>query len=203
MHPPLQLPDSVTGFDYYRLTPEADAVAGAFGYSFRYADVQLPRVGDALPWASDLRETLSLLRFRIRLTSETARRQFLIAPVLTELAERYDILLRADFTLHVSDQLRGNLDYLVQSPTPFPITSVQDGDDARATSEQVATKIAVDRWVDADEPILYGAISTGTLWQFTALHRQEKRFEQDRKIFLVPDDLPDLCTIQLGISTLR
>ncbi|MDD1419091.1 hypothetical protein MEO40_08115 [Dolichospermum sp. ST_sed1] len=50
-----------------------------------------------------------------------------------------------------------------------------------------------------DQDILYGAVTTGNLWQFGKLDKIEKTIYQDLNLFKIPDDLLDLGKILLGI----
>jgi hypothetical protein len=74
---------------------------------------------------------------RVRLNSETARREFLVASVLLEIARRYDVLC-TEFALNVSEQLRGSLDYLVQGTTQFLVIEAKNDDMACGMSQLVA-----------------------------------------------------------------
>lgn len=56
--------------------------------------------------------------------------------------------------------------------------------------------IALDRWDRTpDQPILLGAVTTGTIWQFGRLHREMKEIEQGLNLYVVPDDLDPLMRI--------
>jgi hypothetical protein len=46
---------------------------------------------------------------------------------------------------------------------------------------------------------LYGAVTTGNLWQFGKLDKIEKTIYQDLNLFKIPDDLLYLGKILLGI----
>ena len=200
MRPPLALPQAISGFhEYFRLTAETDQVAEALGYSFAVAALTLPYNPALLPWVADLQEYLTVLLPRVRLSSETARREFLISPILTALATRYDIQLRVEFPLNINPQLRGSLDYFIQGPEQFVIVEAKNEDTTRAMTQLMAELIAVDSWTTSQFPTLYGAVSIGTTWQFAALNRAEKRITQDVTLYRVPEELPDLCAILLDI----
>ncbi|MDZ8263723.1 hypothetical protein [Nostoc sp. ChiQUE01b] len=65
---------------------------------------------------------------------------------------------------------------------------------------QLATElIALDTWVESDEPILYGAVTTGDIWQFGSFDRQERKVSQDLMLYRVPTDLEILMQILVGI----
>ena len=203
MRPTLILPDSVSSFhDYFRLTPDFDEVAKALGYSLDLSRPILPYSTESQPWATELQADLSAILPRVRLNSENARREFLISPILLAIARRYEVQLRTEMPINVSERLRGSLDYYMQSASQFLIVEAKNDDLVRGFSQLVAEMAAMDAWTNADLPTLYGAISTGTIWQFAVLHRAEKRFIQDLIFYRVPDEIPDLCAILTGILQL-
>lgn len=59
--------------------------------------------------------------------------------------------------------------------------------------------MALDHWTESAIPSLYGAVSTGNIWQFGVLHRAEKRITQDLNLFRVPADLEDLLRILVAV----
>ena len=61
--------------------------------------------------------------------------------------------------------------------------------------------IALNRWVESDDPILYGAVTTGDIWQFGSLHRQARKVTQDLMLYRVPTDLEVLMQILVEILT--
>jgi hypothetical protein len=48
---------------------------------------------------------------------------------------------------------------------------------------------------------LYGAVSTGEVWQFGGLHREHQQIEQDLHLYRVLTDLEDLLRILVAILT--
>lgn len=59
--------------------------------------------------------------------------------------------------------------------------------------------IALDGWSDSDETTFHGAVSTGDIWQFGILHRQQKQITQDLNLYRVPADLEELLRILIAI----
>ncbi|WP_159788795.1 hypothetical protein [Sodalinema gerasimenkoae] len=64
-----------------------------------------------------------------------------------------------------------------------------------------AELIALDQWLDSDTRPLYGVVSTGDIWQFGRLNRQQHQIEQDLSLYRVPTDLEDLFPILIAILT--
>ena len=61
--------------------------------------------------------------------------------------------------------------------------------------------IALDQWIDSAEPVLYGAVSTGDVWQFGRFFRAERRIEQDLTLYRVPADIKELFQALMDILT--
>ena len=63
-----------------------------------------------------------------------------------------------------------------------------------------AELLAVDQMSDTDDenPFLYGAGSTGTNWQFSCLHRVDRKFLQNYRVFEVPEALEDVLRVLIG-----
>jgi hypothetical protein len=59
--------------------------------------------------------------------------------------------------------------------------------------------IALDQWIESDQPILHGAISTGNIWQFGKFDRQSRIITQDIDLYRVPADLSDLLRVLINI----
>ena len=59
--------------------------------------------------------------------------------------------------------------------------------------------IALDQWIESEQPILQGAISTGNIWQFGQFDRHSRAVTQDLDLYRVPADLDDLLRILVKI----
>jgi hypothetical protein len=59
--------------------------------------------------------------------------------------------------------------------------------------------IALEQWIESDQSILQGAISTGNIWQFGQFNRQTREMTQDLDLYRVPADLEDLLRILVRI----
>jgi len=199
---PLTLPVSIRSFsEYFDLTMEPGSLAVAFGYDFVQQSIELPRA-DLAEWAQVLRERMEIARPHVYPSSETARREFFISPVFFELTVRFGIEWRIEQPLVVSERLRGSLDYLLEANQQIVVVEAKRDDTDRGLTQLVAEMVAVDEWrVNTLDtmPILYGAVSTGTVWQFLRLQRAEKRFELPVEQFLSPKELPEVIAVLMGI----
>ena len=146
-----------------------------------------------------LRENLPLLN----LSNETARREFLIVPVLMDLAHYVRPKIRVEFPLVLNEQLKGNLDYYLEAQGQVLIIEAKNADLESGFAQLAVELIALDKWHETIEPCLYGAVSTGNIWQFAILHRKEQRITQDLNLFRVPADLEELLRILIAILSQR
>ena len=197
---PSLLPASVTSFhDYFKLDVEPDDVAVAFGYTFESVALELPFADVAPPWAEELRERIGRWLPIIRLNNEAGRRETMIEPVLLETSAYLHARLSIEYAVNVAPQLKGRLDYLVRAPQSLLVVEAKDGDMGHGVSQLVAEMIALDKWSKTEERRLYGALTTGTLWQFAVMNRETKTIMQDVRGFSVPGELVDLLRTLIGI----
>jgi hypothetical protein len=190
---------SLSFADYFRLNLATEDVAQHFGYSYASAVMSLPRSASAIPWMADLHERLTQSLPFVSLTSEAARREFLIAPILIDLARYVQVKVRIEYPLKVTEQLQGTLDYYLQAEQQLLVIEAKNADLERGFTQLAAELIALDLWTDAPVPLLYGAVSIGNVWQFGMLARETKHITQDLNLFRVPTDLEELLRILLAV----
>jgi hypothetical protein len=148
---------------------------------------------------SVLRDQLERRRLRVRLTSEMARRETLIAPVLMEVAELTGSILNIEYPIEVSRLLNGDLDYYLESEHRVLVVEAKQADLTRGFNQLAAELIALDQWIELSDPILYGAVTTGDIWQFGTFDREQRIITQDVMLYRVPTDLETLVRILVGI----
>lgn len=124
-----------------------------------------------------------------------ARREFLIAPVLTDVLHYTEATLNVEYPVAVSNQLKGSLDYLLQNGTTFLVIEAKNEDLERGFVQLAIELIALDQWIESEQPVLQGAISTGNIWQFGQFDRQSRQVTQDLNLYRVPADLEDLLRV--------
>lgn len=190
---------SYTFSDYFALNVDAREVLSHFGYSFSVETTQLPQ------WSIDPVRT-DALRSRIAeslpylsMTSETAKREFLIAPVLLEVVHHTKAWVRVEYPIVFNDQLKGTLDYYLEADHRLLIVEAKNADLVRGFTQLAVELVALDKWTESPEEILYGAISIGDIWRFGRLDRQKKHVTQDLNLYRVPTDLGELLSILVAI----
>ncbi|MGB3202961.1 MAG: hypothetical protein WBA99_18790, partial [Nodosilinea sp.] len=172
-----------------------------FGVSLHRASLALPKIGADIVHTADLKDSLQRRLPYVSLTSEAARREILIAPVVLALLDYTQAQLRIEYSINVSEQLKGTLDYYLHTENSLLIIEAKNADLARGFTQLAVELIALDQWATSSEPVLYGAVSTGDVWQFGRLHREQRRVEQDLNLYRVPADLQELFQILVGLLT--
>ncbi|MEM8531104.1 MAG: hypothetical protein AAGF95_09700 [Chloroflexota bacterium] len=196
---PLTTQDSLTFDDYFELNVDIEELLTHFGYTFQSVQMTLPRSDTSVHWYPELRERIQAGLPYISLTSEAARREFLIAPIFLDLARYNQIKVKVEFPIEVSNQLKGTIDYFIQSEYEFLVVEAKNADLQRGFTQLAAEMVAVDHWTDEQRSSLYGAVSIGNVWQFSFLDRENKQFTQDLNLYRVPADLHELLQILLAI----
>lgn len=187
--------------DYFRLNLDVETVLRHFGCSFASQNVVLPRFDGPIPWQDELYARISASLPYVSLTSEAARREFLIAPVLLDLARHLQVKIKVEFPIDSGEHLRGTLDYLLQAAGQVLVIEAKNADLARGFTQLAAELVALDRLTDAAQATLYGAVSMGNIWQFGLLDRMSRHVIQDLNLFRVPADLDGLIRTLIAMLT--
>lgn len=137
---------------------------------------------------------------KIALTSEIAKRDFMIAPVLWEVIRHVNAKILVEYPIAVDEKLSGSLDYLLRSQQQLLVIEAKKGDLERGFNQLAAELIALDKQ-EEEQPAsaLYGAVSIGELWRFAVLDRINKHLSKDLHTYRVPEDIEDVFLIILGM----
>jgi hypothetical protein len=192
---------SYTFADYFKLNFDVEYILAYFGYSFEAKNLILPHTTLKLDRLMDLKSRIEESLPYISLTSESARREFLIAPVLLEVIHYTQAKIKVEFPLEVSEQLQGTLDYYLQAKNQLLIIEAKNADLQKGFTQLAVELIALDKWTESNTDRLYGAISIGNIWQFGILERNAKQVFQDLNLYRVPADLEDLLRILVDVLT--
>ena len=197
--PILQQGQSYTFRQYFELPFEPDDILAELGYALDRGELNLARYSGEL---DRLEESQRRIRENLQyasLTSEQARRELLVAPIITDLCHYTRSQLRIEYPLVVNDWLKGNLDYFVRANNMLLVVEAKNDNLARGFTQLAAELIALDQWSNTEQSIIYGAITTGDIWKFGQLHRSEKRIVQDINLYRVPADFENLMRILVAI----
>ena len=193
--PILQPGQSYTFRSYFEMPFEPEDILAEFGYALKRSPLNLPQSTTELDRLTNLKSRIEESLPYISLTSEAARRELLIAPILLDVVHYTHAKLRIEYPLTVTDQLKGSLDYYLYADHKLLVVEAKNADLARGFTQLAVELIALDEWRNSEEPILQGAVSTGDIWQFGLLHREHKQITQDLNLYRVPADLEELLRI--------
>lgn len=197
--PILEPGKSYTFRNYFEMTYEPDDILAEFGFSFQRSNLDLPLSNPNFDQLTELKNSIQRRLPYVSLTSEAARREILIAPVVLALIDYTQAQLRIEYSINVSDQLKGALDYYLHTQYHLLVIEAKNADLARGFTQLAVELIALDQWTTSDEPLLYGAVSTGDIWQFGVLHREQKKVQQDLNLYRLPADINDLFSHLVAI----
>ncbi|MEH2080788.1 MAG: hypothetical protein V7K89_12540 [Nostoc sp.] len=199
--PSILKPNEFYTFRSYFLMKFAPAdILRELGVTLTKTTINLPvAASELLTRLPDLHQRLEEAIARVSLTSEAARREVLIAPILLEVAHITKAIVNIEYPIEVNQYLRGDLDYYLQSKHNVLVVEAKQADLTRGFTQLATELIALDTWVESDESILYGAVTTGDIWQFGSFDRQDRKVSQDLMLYRVPTDLEILMQILVGI----
>ncbi len=183
---------------YFELPHDPDEILAEFGYHLKQARLTLPQTARSLDGIPALQQTLEATLPFVQLTSETAKREILVAPVLTRVAVICQRVLRIEYPLKVNNFLQGNLDYLIRSPHNLVVVEAKRDDMTRGFT-QLATEMIALAMLEEAPTIVYGAVTIGNIWIFGQLDSGDRTITQDIASYAIPDDLEKLMRILVGI----
>ena len=183
---------------YFELPHDTDEILAEFDYSYAQERITLPKTTADLPELDSLKRRIERVLPHVQLTSEVAKREVLVAPILTEVATVCNQTLRFEYLLKVNNWLQGSLDYLIRAETQIVVVEAKRDDLTRGFTQLAAEMIALGMVEGASE-IIYGAVTMGSLWVFGVLDREAMLITQDIGGYRVPDDLEDLVRVLVGI----
>jgi hypothetical protein len=187
--------------DYFELNNPTEEIVAELGYALKTEILRLPSAPADESAVAEMRAFFIETLPRITLTSEVAKREFLVAPVLREVVRRTQARLAVDYPIEVSDKLNGSLDYLLRAERELIVIEAKKSDLDKGFNQLAAEMIALDQYIEdgGSAAELYGAVTVGELWRFAALKRPAKLLLRDLSTYRVPEDLNDVLSILRGI----
>lgn len=190
---------SYTFSQIFELPFETEEILAELGYQYRIAPLELPQQAASLP------ENIPLLRQQMRnrlphvsLSSETARREFYVTPVLFSLLDQVKFRLSIEYTV-TGNRLKGDIDYVLRGENSIVVVEAKQANMDRGFNQLAAEMIALSEQRPATAGLLYGAVTTGDLWRFATLDREHHLIIKDLDEYLLPRDLEPLFAILLGL----
>ena len=197
---------SYTYRNYFDLQIDPIDLAEYFGYSLQSEPIRLAQyVGelDRLPGLiQEVEDVLPLLVSK----NEQAKREALVFPVVRTVAYHTQSLIRIEYAVNVTNQLQGNLDYLLSIPNLKQLLVIEaKRDDLDYGFTQLMSQlIALDQWERSpsveQQPVLVGVVAAGQAWRLGVLYRQEKRIQQSPNLYTLPEDIELL--VRMLVSSL-
>lgn len=194
----LQKDASYTFRSYFELPNDTDEIVAELGYHYEQERIVLPQGEIGAIDVAGLKRRIERVLPHVQLTSEIAKREVLVAPVLTEVAAACGETLRFEYPLKVNSWLQGSLDYLIRSKKQIVVVEAKRDDLTRGFTQLAAEMIALAMEETAPEQV-YGAVTIGSLWVFGVLDSPKRLITQDIGGYRVPDDIDALVSALVGI----
>jgi hypothetical protein len=190
--------ESYTSSKYAELAYDSADILAEFGVALNNSSLQLPQQLpiDPEPLRTELRENLTL----VDPTSEIARREALIFPILRIVCKFIQVPLKIEYPVRVSNWLKGSFDYFIPTEQNLLVIEAKNADLARGFTQLAVELIALDQWTDSTTPMLYGTVTTGDTWKFGIFQRQEKIVHKDINTYAVPSDLHLVLSALFGMA---
>ena len=183
---------------YFELSNDTDEILAEFNYSFTRKRLQLPKTNREIEGLTQLRNSIEETIPYVTLSSEAAKREILIAPVLSRVAVITKRLLRIEYPVKVNNLLQGNLDYLIQSQHSLVVIEAKRDDMTRGFTQLAVEMIALAS-LEKSPDILYGVVTMGDVWVFGILEQASRTITKDITSYTLPDGLEEIIKILVGI----
>ncbi|QNP30283.1 hypothetical protein [Cylindrospermopsis curvispora] len=197
----LKVGETYTFRKYFDLKFAPSDILRELGANLIKSAIDLPTSKNEITRLEDLKQRLEEAIQIVNLTSEAARREVLIAPILLEIAHITRSSINIEYPIEINQFLRGDLDYYLKSEHQILVVEAKQADLTRGFTQLAVELIALNEWIWRTEPILYGAVTTGEIWQFGSFQPESKLVTQDLMLYRVPMDLEVLMKILVGILT--
>lgn len=189
---------SYTFRSYFELSNDTDEILAEFGYSYKQTRLNLRQTQKSLEGLDQLKAQIEATLPYVQLISEIAKREVLVAPVLTRVATICHQILRFEYPLKINNWLQGNLNYLIRAQHQIVVVEAKRDDLTRGFTQLAVEMIALSVLDDAPK-MIHGAVTMGNFWIFGILDSETRQITQDTKGYQVPDDVEYLIRTLIGI----
>lgn len=187
---------SYTFSKIFELKIEPKDLTKYFGYSFTRKKISLPQYQGDLDRIDELKERIEEVLPYASLSSEAARREILISPLILDLIHYTKSEIFIEYSIKVSEQLQGYLDYFLENVNALLVIEAKKEDLDYGMTQLIAELIALEQWQEnKEQTYLIGAVTTGKIWEFARLNRDKKHIEQGLESYRVPEDVEPLMRI--------
>ncbi|NJL80401.1 MAG: hypothetical protein HC836_02420 [Richelia sp. RM2_1_2] len=195
----LQPNQNYTFTKYFELSFSVEDILVELGCSYNRERLQLPTADISQEAITPLISIINRNLKRVKLMSEDARKQAIIAPILLEVCEITQTQLNIEYPININERLQGRLDYYIGQDKELLVIEAKQADLSRGFTQLAVELIALDQWTQSEIPILYGAVTTGEDWRFGSYNRQNQEITEDFKLYRVPEEITILVNILVGI----
>lgn len=189
---------SYTFISYFELPYDIEEILEELGYSFTKKSLNLPHISNPLENIIGLKNKITNFLPLVSLNNETARRETLVSPLLLEVITHCQCQLKIEYPINVNNWLKGNLDYFLRSRQSLLVIEAKNDDLTRGFTQLAVELIALSE-IEEDKSVFYGSVTTGEIWRFGKLERQQKQITQDLRLLRIPDDIEEISSILVGI----
>ncbi len=183
----------------FELNMETDEVLAAFGYDYQITSLDLPQQQSSLqPLFQQMQQQMRDRLPQVPLNTEAARREFYISPVLFAVLDQVKFKMSIEYPV-TTERLRGALDYLLRGGQNVVIVEAERADMERGFTQLAAEMIALVEAQPLLSKAIYGAVTTGNLWQFGVLDQEAQQVTKGLEEYLLPRDLVTVFNILLGL----
>ncbi len=188
--------------DFFELNYSTKDVMEEFGYGYSFEQLSLPKTAKILS-LNELLQTYTKKLPCISLTSETAKREFYISPLLLELLDYIQAEINVEYPLDAGENLSGTIDYLLKYLTGNSvIIEAKKGDLEKGFTQLAVELIALDKSLDSPQQLIYGAVTLGDVWRFGVLDRRTKILKKDMNAYSLLPDFEKILAVLIGILEL-
>jgi len=181
---------------------DVENLANIFGYKFQIDKVEFKK--DKLNnnfkyFIGEFHKNLFQIQKKIDLSSEVAKREFLVAPIIFELVKNMDIKVTLEKNTYFDETLKGNIDYVLNNKKQiFIAIEAKNSDIEKGVIQLMTELIAIDKIVQEKGNFIYGAVTIGFIWCFVILDQKEKLITQHIDYFSIKE-LEEIIQILVGI----
>lgn len=187
--------------DYFDMTASTEDIVAELGYQFLVEKLNLPtQTNYDNNIITQLNNNYNSIFAQINLSSELAKREFLIAPLLIVLTQHSTTKISVEYPIYINEKLSGSLDYLLKTSQEIIIIEAKRKDIDSGFNQLAAQLIAMDNYEDnASIDTVYGAITLGDVWKFALLNRATKTIKKDIYSYTIPHNTNEIFAILMGI----
>jgi hypothetical protein len=184
--------------DYFKMNIDIDELVEEFGYKIDKKYLEFEQTEQNEFDLERLQKQIETTLKFISLDSEIAIREFLIAPILILLVEKFEFKLKPEKSIYFNEKLKGVLDYYIdnrKNGKNLVVIEAKNSDLNNGLKQLAMELIAIDSLLENKEEAIFGSVTIGTDWIFSKIDRENKIIEVDLKTYRLPEELEKVISI--------